>query len=134
MTWTWVPRSENTAADRLSNVGMDGRTVDTLPTALARSATDAVTDPVTATVTDPVTAADPAEATAVGENPEPPSAPTGATRLLLVRHAVTPYTEAGRVDGRGGADPDLSETGRQQARAGGRSGPVAARRAARSAW
>jgi probable phosphoglycerate mutase len=28
---------------------------------------------------------------------------------------VTPYTEAGRVDGRGGADPDLSETGRQQA-------------------
>ena len=58
---------------------------------------------------------DPAEATAVGENPEPPSAPTGATRLLLVRHAVTPYTEAGRVDGRGGADPDLSETGRQQA-------------------
>ena len=28
---------------------------------------------------------------------------------------MTPYTEAGRVDGRGGADPDLSETGRQQA-------------------
>ena len=108
VTWTWVPRSDNTAADRLSNIGMDGRTVDTLPTALARSATDAVTDPVTAT-------ADPAEATAVGENPEPPSAPTGATRLLLVRHAVTPYTEAGRVDGRGGADPDLSETGRRQA-------------------
>ena len=28
---------------------------------------------------------------------------------------MTPYTEAGRVDGRGGADPDLSETGRRQA-------------------
>ena len=60
---------------------------------------------------------DPAEASAVGENPEP-SAPAldGATRILLVRHAVTPFTEAGRVDGRGGADPDLSETGRDQAR------------------
>jgi probable phosphoglycerate mutase len=102
MTWTWVPRSENTAADRLSNVAMDGRTVDTLPEAQVDVPSDGP--------------ADPAEATAVGENPEPPATPDGATRLLLVRHAVTPYTEAGRVDGRGGADPDLSETGRQQAR------------------
>jgi probable phosphoglycerate mutase len=30
--------------------------------------------------------------------------------VFLVRHAVTPFTEAGRVDGRGGADPDLVET------------------------
>jgi broad specificity phosphatase PhoE len=59
--------------------------------------------------------ADPAEATAVGENPGPPPALAGATRLLLVRHAVTPYTEAGRVDGRRGADPDLSDVGRRQA-------------------
>jgi broad specificity phosphatase PhoE len=58
---------------------------------------------------------EPAEATAVGENPEPPAALDGATRLLLVRHAVTPFTEAGRVDGRGGADPHLSDTGRRQA-------------------
>ncbi len=60
---------------------------------------------------------DPAEASAVGENPEPPPpALDGATRVFFVRHAVTPFTEAGRVDGRGGADPDLSETGRAQAR------------------
>ena len=60
---------------------------------------------------------DPAEASAVGENPEPPPpALDGATRVFLLRHAVTPFTEAGRVDGRGGADPDLSETGRDQAR------------------
>jgi ribonuclease H / adenosylcobalamin/alpha-ribazole phosphatase len=58
---------------------------------------------------------EPAAATAVGENLEPPAALDGATRLLLVRHAVTPFTEAGRVDGRGGADPDLSDTGRRQA-------------------
>ena len=104
--WTWVPREANRAADRLSNVGMDGRTVDTLARALA-------TRPQVATATE---RADPAEVTAVGENPEP-SAPslTGSTRLLLVRHAVTPFTEQGRVDGRGGADPDLSEAGRRQA-------------------
>ncbi|HEY6741478.1 MAG TPA: bifunctional RNase H/acid phosphatase [Lapillicoccus sp.] len=104
--WTWVPREANRAADRLSNVGMDGRTVDTLARALA-------TEPAVATATG---RADPAEATAVGENPEPP-APSlaGSTRLLLVRHAVTPFTEQGRVDGRGGADPDLSEAGRRQA-------------------
>jgi probable phosphoglycerate mutase len=89
VTWQWVPREQNTVADRLSNIGMNGRTLDT------RSA------------------ADPAEATAVGENPEP--ALEGATRLVLVRHAVTPFTEQGRVDGRGGADPDLSEAGREQA-------------------
>jgi probable phosphoglycerate mutase len=106
MTWTWVPRTANTAADRLSNIGMDGRTVDTLPQALAGLPTVPATD----------STADPAEATAVGENPEPPHGPAGATRLLLVRHAVTPFTEAGRVDGRGGADPDLSDTGRRQAR------------------
>jgi probable phosphoglycerate mutase len=104
--WTWVPREANRAADRLSNVGMDGRTVDTLARALA-------TQPAVATATG---RADPAEVTAVGENPEPP-APSlaGSTRLLLVRHAVTPFTEQGRVDGRGGADPDLSEAGRRQA-------------------
>ena len=104
--WTWVPREANRAADRLSNVGMDGRTVDTLARALA-------TEPAVATATGRV---DPAEATAVGENPEPPGPSlAGSTRLLLVRHAVTPFTEQGRVDGRGGADPDLSEAGRRQA-------------------
>ena len=104
--WTCVPREANRAADRLSNVGMDGRTVDTLARALA-------TRPQVATATE---RADPAEVTAVGENPEPPAPSlTGSTRLLLVRHAVTPFTEQGRVDGRGGADPDLSEAGRRQA-------------------
>ena len=104
--WTWVPREANRAADRLSNVGMDGRTVDTLARALA-------TQPAVATATG---RADPAEVTAVGENPEPPGPSlAGSTRLLLVRHAVTPFTEQGRVDGRGGADPDLSEAGRRQA-------------------
>lgn len=37
------------------------------------------------------------------------------TRVLLVRHGVTPFTEQSRLDGRGGADPSLSPTGRAQA-------------------
>ncbi|MEP6649997.1 MAG: bifunctional RNase H/acid phosphatase [Lapillicoccus sp.] len=123
--WTWVPREENRAADRLSNVGMDGRTVDTLHEALAAARTTGSSTRTSGSSAPPATdlpdatgSADPAEATAVGENPEPPPASlTGATRLLLLlRHAVTPFTEQGRVDGRGGADPDLSDTGRQQAR------------------
>lgn len=37
------------------------------------------------------------------------------TRLVLVRHGVTSFTEDGRLDGRGGHDPSLSERGRAQA-------------------
>jgi probable phosphoglycerate mutase len=96
--WTHVPREQNKAADRLSNVGMDGRTVDTLSTAVASETTaDLATDTADAA--------------------EPPVAPMVPTaRVVLVRHALTPFTEAGQVDGRGGADPDLSDTGRHQAR------------------
>jgi probable phosphoglycerate mutase len=86
---------------------MDGRRVDTLPEALA-------TRPKAVASTTERT--DPAEATAVGENPQPPAPSLAAsTRLLLVRHAVTSFTEQGRVDGRGGADPDLSQAGLRQA-------------------
>jgi ribonuclease H / adenosylcobalamin/alpha-ribazole phosphatase len=105
--WTWVPREANRAADRLSNVGMDGRTVDTLPDALA-------TRPLVSVSRTEGT--HPGQTTAVGENPEPPAPSlTGSTRLVFVRHAVTSFTEQGRVDGRGGADPDLSQAGRRQA-------------------
>ncbi len=43
------------------------------------------------------------------------------TRLVLVRHGVTAFTEAGRLDGRGGYDPPLSERGRAQAEQAARS-------------
>ena len=38
-------------------------------------------------------------------------------RLVLVRHGVTDYTVAGRLDGRGGADPPLNAHGLAQAQA-----------------
>jgi ribonuclease H / adenosylcobalamin/alpha-ribazole phosphatase len=38
--------------------------------------------------------------------PRAPESDLGTpTRILLVRHGVTEFTEAGRLDGRGGADP-----------------------------
>jgi probable phosphoglycerate mutase len=46
------------------------------------------------------------------------SADMGApVRIVLVRHGVTDFTVAGKLDGRGGVDPSLNEQGRSQARA-----------------
>jgi probable phosphoglycerate mutase len=39
------------------------------------------------------------------------------TRVVLVRHGVTDFTVAGKLDGRGGADPPLNAEGLRQARA-----------------
>src|SRR5690606_15149267 len=41
----------------------------------------------------------------------------GQTRLILVRHGVTDFTQGHLLDGRGGADPSLNATGMAQARA-----------------
>ena len=47
-----------------------------------------------------------------------PAADLGApTRIVLVRHGVTDFTTAGKLDGRGGSDPSLNADGRRQARA-----------------
>jgi broad specificity phosphatase PhoE len=40
-----------------------------------------------------------------------------STRIVLVRHGVTDFTAAGKLDGRGGPDPSLNADGRRQARA-----------------
>jgi len=37
------------------------------------------------------------------------------TRIVLVRHGVTDFTAAGKLDGRGGPDPSLNADGRRQA-------------------
>lgn len=99
--YVWVPRHENAVADRLSNVAMDGESVSLDHWAEAPEA------PV------PPSAA-PAIDRAMGT--EPLRGRHGAlTRLVLVRHGVTAFTEQARLDGRGGADPSLSAAGREQA-------------------
>ncbi|MBB2891175.1 bifunctional RNase H/acid phosphatase [Flexivirga oryzae] len=91
--WTWIPRAQNKAADKLSNDGMDGKRVER----------DLWRD-----------AADPAPATTDESRPAPPTR-TVAARLILLRHGVTDFTQGGRLDGRGGADPSLNEAGLDQA-------------------
>lgn len=47
----------------------------------------------------------------------PPADLGTPTRIVLVRHGVTDFTAAGKLDGRGGPDPVLNDDGRRQARA-----------------
>lgn len=109
VSWTWVPRERNKAADALSNVAMDGERVDRVFG--GESTLDEVPSPVSATV--PSRPGARRDVGAVAGRGIP-------TRVVLVRHGVTDFTLQGRLDGRGGADPDLADLGRDQARAAGR--------------
>jgi ribonuclease H / adenosylcobalamin/alpha-ribazole phosphatase len=86
--WTWVPRAQNSAADALVNLALDGKPV-------------------------PVKSSDLQKAVqGWGErSAEPP------TRLILLRHGATPHTAEKRFSGAGGDDPGLVDTGRAQAAA-----------------
>ncbi|KAA0108184.1 bifunctional RNase H/acid phosphatase [Mycolicibacterium sp. P1-5] len=92
VTYQWIPREQNSYADRLANEAMDRE--------------------------EQATAADPqAEAVAV-----PPAAWTGnqgaPTRMLLLRHGQTEFSRQRRYSGRG--NPELTDTGRRQAEAAAR--------------
>lgn len=102
--WTWIPRAQNKAADKLSNDGMDGKTVER---DLWRAVNEGTEEGMEA-------GAD-ADAAPVPESR--PSLPkrTVQTRLILLRHGVTDFTVGGRLDGRGGSDPQLNATGAAQA-------------------
>jgi len=110
VTFTWVPREQNKAADALSNTGMDGRTVDRM----RGSADGAEVEEAVEEIIDPTPEDVPLPSASVAADLGAP------TRILLIRHGVTEFTESGRLDGRGGADPSLTETGRAQAAAAGR--------------
>ncbi|AKT52120.1 bifunctional RNase H/acid phosphatase [Arsenicicoccus sp. oral taxon 190] len=109
VTFTWIPRADNKAADALSNDGMDGRTIDrsyAAPDAAPGAAPDAATPATSATTTV-------AEAPVEPRQSEPDLTPP--TRVLLVRHGVTDHTLRAQLDGRGGGDPGLNTQGREQA-------------------
>ena len=114
VTYEWVPRSENGAADALSNEAMDGRTIDR---------TFGGTSSLDEAPGGPEGGDDGGGERAVrpGDPASPRSFRPGTpTRVVLVRHGVTDFTSQGRLDGRGGPDPSLNATGRQQAVAAGR--------------
>jgi len=97
VTYAWIPRAENSAADALANSAMDGKSM---------SWTRAP-DPDVVNDAEVVTDADVATDPDVGV----------PTRIVLVRHGVTDFTVAGKIDGRGGPDPSLNAEGWRQAHA-----------------
>ena len=111
--YTWIPREKNKAADALSNHAMDGKTIDREPGKSQPPATAAAA-PATAAAAPASTAAVPVSAAAV---PAPAATLVGEARVILVRHGVTDFTVSGRLDGRGGADPELNAEGLAQAAA-----------------
>lgn len=112
--WTWVPRYENQAADRLANVAMDTATKRPVG-ATSRSGVDEGSRP-------------PGDPTP--EALEPPASGGGlrnpmlgwvgmlgqATTLVFLRHGETVHTTDKRFSGPGGEDPGLTEQGWDQAR------------------
>jgi probable phosphoglycerate mutase len=98
-TFTWIPRAENSHADRLVNEALDGK----------RDATGPLT-------------AQPAPAATEGPAPTRGWGPPGVTptTLVMVRHGVTDATTGKRFSGGLASDnPPLNEEGRAQARATG---------------
>ncbi|MEV7395997.1 bifunctional RNase H/acid phosphatase [Aeromicrobium sp. NPDC092404] len=95
VTWTWVPREQNAAADALANAALDDE---------AAGGSGTVGGSPSTTVK---------PATQLGWRGGPHSEPT---TLILLRHGVTPSTERKVFCGSGGTDPGLTPTGVEQAR------------------
>ncbi|MET9214561.1 MULTISPECIES: bifunctional RNase H/acid phosphatase [unclassified Nocardia] len=109
VSFTWIPRAENSHADRLANEAMDdGAVVGTVRDAVAagHAAGDQVAVPAT----------EARESVAAQRIPVTPGW-TGAigrpTRLLLLRHGQTELSIERRYSGRG--NPPLTDLGREQA-------------------
>ncbi|MGK5672746.1 bifunctional RNase H/acid phosphatase [Micromonospora sp. URMC 106] len=126
--FSWIPRERNRHADALANAAMDAAAAGRAPAPAAVEPPRVVEPPREVAGPDSAArararevAARAASATTTGTDPatapaswEPRPSFT-ATRLILVRHGETAYTEQRRYSGRG--DVPLSERGRAQARA-----------------
>lgn len=101
VSFAWIPRAENSHADRLANEAMDdGTLVDEVRTAREAEKPEPAADPVVSAV-----AAQPA--------PGWTGATGRPTRLLLLRHGQTELSVQRRYSGRG--NPPLTELGQEQA-------------------
>jgi ribonuclease H / adenosylcobalamin/alpha-ribazole phosphatase len=110
VTYTWVPRAQNKAADRLVNEALDlaaaGRAwVESVPGQAAR------TRPAQPEQDDPVHDAPTNKLVGWAHDLGTP------TTFVLLRHGETVHTREKRFSGSGGADPGLSEAGQAQAEA-----------------
>jgi len=102
-TYTWIPRAQNTHADRILNEALDA--------APGSSPGEVSTSPTTRSTRS--TREDPGEKPKRGWSPDQPT-----TTLVLVRHGVTSHTLDKRFSsGLGGSNPGLTDEGRAQVRA-----------------
>ncbi|NRQ51390.1 bifunctional RNase H/acid phosphatase [Aeromicrobium stalagmiti] len=97
VTWTWVPRDRNKAADALANAALDDQRDGGSGLVSQAGGTAAASAPKSSTAT--------GWAATLGS----------PTTLVLLRHGVTAATERKVFSGSGGDDPVLTEAGRQQA-------------------
>ncbi|MFI2569791.1 bifunctional RNase H/acid phosphatase [Cellulosimicrobium funkei] len=126
VTYEWVPRAQNAAADALANEAMDTRgTVvrDHEPADTSEVPSDAAADPATETAPVPVDGTT-LPAVPEGAAVDTPARPSGATvrfddapalTVVLVRHGQTPLTVAGAFSGSSVPGPSLTARGRTQA-------------------
>jgi ribonuclease H / adenosylcobalamin/alpha-ribazole phosphatase len=110
----WIPRAQNSHADRLANEAMDAaaepvQAASGVAREPAPGTQAGVAREVAAAQAEPVQEQLPANNNGAWVPPE-----TVPTRLLLVRHGVTEYSVAKRFAGR--SDLELTQTGREQAR------------------
>lgn len=99
VTWTWVPRERNSAADALANEALDEQD---------RTGSPAVVGVVAGAVEDEL----PPTSIGAGWRGRLDSDPTV---MVLLRHGVTASTVRRLFCGSGGSDPGLVEEGREQA-------------------
>ncbi|MEY4418145.1 MAG: hypothetical protein RIQ88_583 [Actinomycetota bacterium] len=112
VSFEWIPREQNSRADKLANQAMDAEISEIRKYSGKQS--DSAID--VKTVSSEVTA------TNLEYNPVLPSsvrAPRNVTKklttLILIRHGRTAFTESHRLSGRDGEDPALSEVGHEDA-------------------
>ncbi|MFE2997171.1 bifunctional RNase H/acid phosphatase [Nocardia sp. NPDC059246] len=125
VSFTWIPRKENSHADRLANEAMDDAdTVAEVRTALANDRAAGPTSVESGSAVGEIAAA---VAGGVVEVPETAGSAAGSTahspgwtgavgrptRLLLLRHGQTELSVQRRYSGRG--NPPLTELGQEQA-------------------
>lgn len=106
VTWEWIPREQNTRADTLANKAMDEQADST--TTPNESSMAGSTGSAALTEFNLV---GPSSVRSPGEVTEP------LTTLILVRHGRTALTEAHKISGGDGDDPELSQAGLGDARA-----------------
>jgi probable phosphoglycerate mutase len=100
VTWSWIPREQNSRADALANLAMDTEQD------LIRHIEDSEPQSSSSLEFNPIL---PSSFRSPGEVREP------LTTIILVRHGRTALTEAHKISGGTGDDPNLSKLGHEDA-------------------